>query len=60
MVLWSSLNVPLKLAGEPTNPPQIVRVSSPTSHTYSRATLPNGPGPSLLKKYDFRFLFESS
>src|ERR671912_820320 len=46
----SSLNLPLKLAGEPTSPPQIVKVSSPTSHTYLRATRPKGPGPSLLKK----------
>ena len=52
MVLRSSLNLPLKLAGEPTSPPQIVKVSSPTSHTYSRATRPKGPGPSLLKNID--------
>src|SRR5215203_7284579 len=38
MVLRSSLNLPWKLAGEPTSPPQIAKVSSPTSHTYSRAT----------------------
>src|ERR687894_7387 len=48
--LRSSLNLPLKLAGEPTSPPQIVKVSSPTSQTYSRATRPKGPDPSLLKK----------
>ena len=50
MVLRSSLNLPLKHAGEPTSPPQIVKVSSSTSYTYSRATRPKGSGPSLLKK----------
>ena len=50
IVLRSPLNLLLKLAGEPTSPPQIVKVSSPTSHTYSRVTRPKGPGPSLLKK----------
>src|SRR5215216_1031344 len=59
-VLRSSLKLPLKLAGEPTYPPQIVRVSSPTSHTYSRATPPKGPGSSLLKKEDSKVSFDAS
>ena len=60
-VLWSSRNLPLKLAGERTYPPQIVRVSSPTSsHTYSKATRPKGTGPSLLKKYGFSSSLDSS
>src|SRR5215217_4279693 len=50
MMSRSSLNLPMKLSGDPTSPPQIVKVLSPTSHTYSRATPPKGPGASLLKK----------
>jgi hypothetical protein len=44
MVLRSSLSVPLKCAGDPTSPAQIVSISSLTSHRYA------GASPSLAEE----------
>ena len=48
-MLPSSLNLHLNLAGEPTYAPQIVKASSPTSYTPSRAT-PEGARPLVAEE----------
>jgi hypothetical protein len=50
----------LEVGWRATEPPQTVRESPPTSHTYSKATPPEKPGSVLLKKYGFRASLDSS